>query len=156
MEKLNYYHTFERKLRDILYELATDPKKALKAINKEIETRGKKIEPIFMYNLRVVRGLCLDHNSRLEEAREEVLSVFEEVKRDNLVDQYLLETLTRTTAQMKEREFFSGQYLKLIEHLLVGHPQSQELTFTMYDGALKNNDFGVAAKMAGKMNMAFK
>ena len=72
MEKSQYYHTFDRKVREVLEDLEIDPKKALKTIQKEIDARGKKIEPIFMLNLRIVRSLCLDRNNRLEEARDDI------------------------------------------------------------------------------------
>ena len=93
MEKLNYYNTFDRKMREVLEELERDPRKALRNLEKEIDKKGKKIESIFMLNFRTVRGICLDKNNRLEEAREEIQSVISEIKRDNLTDSYLLETL---------------------------------------------------------------
>ena len=76
MQESSYYSTFERKVTEVFEILEIDPKRALKVIQKEIETRGKKLQQQnFMLNLRMVRAMVLDRNSRLEEAREEIMDV---------------------------------------------------------------------------------
>ena len=40
-----------------------------------------------------MRALVLDRNNRMEEAREEILGVLEQVREENMVDHYLLDTL---------------------------------------------------------------
>ena len=93
METSQYRFTFERKMHEVFEALELDPKRALKIIQKEIEQRGKKIEPMIMHSLKVVRAMVLDRNNRIEEAREEILGVFTAIRESDSVDHYLLDTL---------------------------------------------------------------
>ena len=52
---------------------------------------------------------------------------------------------------MAEGKAFLAKYLELIEYLQGKNPQDKELTFTLYEGSLKNNKYAKAAKMAAKM-----
>lgn len=80
-------------MNEVFEALELDPKRALKIIQKEIDQRGKKIEPSIQGSLKVVRALVLDRNNRMEEAREEILGVLEQVREENMVDHYLLDTI---------------------------------------------------------------
>lgn len=62
-------------MNEVFEALELDPKRALKIIAKEIEVRAKKIEPMILGSLRVVRAMVLDKCKRLEEAREEIFGV---------------------------------------------------------------------------------
>ena len=124
-------------------------------IQKEIDTRGKKLEAELMLNLRLVRALVLERNNRVEEAREEVLGVLGEIKANDISDHFVLDTYTRTASRMQDRKLFMAKYLEVVEHLLTKKPQDKELVFTMYEGSLHNNNFGQAAKMAAKMAQSF-
>ena len=64
-----------------------------------------------------MRALVLDRNNRMEEAREEILGVLEQVREENMVDHYLLDTLQRTTSSMKDSKLFLAKYLEIVEHL---------------------------------------
>ena len=55
-------------------------------IQKEIDTRGKKLEIEQMMNLRVLRALVLERINRTEEAREEILGVLAEIRSNDIVD----------------------------------------------------------------------
>lgn len=72
-----YTATLERKITEIFEHLEADPKRALKVVQKEIESRGKKIKPSELQQLCIVRALCLENSNRLAEARSEVLSVLD-------------------------------------------------------------------------------
>ena len=80
-------------MNEVFEALELDPKRALKIIQKEIDQRGKKIEPTIMLSLRVVRAMVYDKNNRLEEAGEEVLGVLDQIKSSGAVDHYLLDTI---------------------------------------------------------------
>jgi hypothetical protein len=54
--------TFERKVSEIFEFLEIDPKKSLRIVQKEIETKGKKILITELLNLRIVRGIVLERN----------------------------------------------------------------------------------------------
>ena len=66
-------------MHEVFEALELDPKRALKIIVKEIEQRGKKIEPTIMLSLVVVKAMVLDKNNRFEEAREEILGVLNQI-----------------------------------------------------------------------------
>ena len=108
-----------------------------------------------MLNLRLVRALVLERNNRVEEARDEVLGVLGEIKSNDISDHFVLDTYTRTASRMQDRKLFMAKYLEVVEQLLVKKPQDKELVFTMYEGSLHNNNFGLAAKMAAKMSQSF-
>ena len=155
METSQYRYTFERKMTEVFEALELDPKRALKIIQKEIDQRGKKIDVMIMLSLKVVRALVLDRNNRIEEAREEIFGVFAAIKQADSVDHYLLDTLQRTTSRMTESKIFLAKYLEIVELLQGQFPDDKEITFTLYEGCLKNNKFAKAAKMAGNMVKAF-
>ena len=83
MESSQYRFTFERKMNEVFEALELDPKRALKIIQKEIDQRGKKIDENTMSSLRVVRAMVLDRNNRIDEARNEILGVFECIKNNS-------------------------------------------------------------------------
>ena len=66
-------------MHEVFEALELDPKRALKIIVKDIEQRGKKIEPTIMLSLVVVKAMVLDKNNRFEEAREEILGVLNQI-----------------------------------------------------------------------------
>ena len=104
-----------------------------------------------MLNLKLIRALVLDRNNRAEDARDEVLGVLKQIEDDVITDHYLLEAFSRYVSGMQERKLFTAKYLEVIEYLLTKRPLDKDLSFTMYEGALRNNNFNVAAKLAGKM-----
>jgi hypothetical protein len=125
-------------------------------VQKEIDTRGKKIMPSELMQLRIVRGLVLEMTGKLDEAKAEVLGVLKEVKEQALADHYVLDTFLKTTQRMTAREEYIAEYLKVIEILHAKHPKDKELVFTLFNGALSNNQFSMAAKMASKMYQTFE
>ena len=135
--------------------LDIDPKRALKLIQQEIDKRGKKLELVLMLNLKLVLALVLERNNRAEDAREEVLGVLKEIKENDISDHYLLGAFSRYVSRMQDRELFTAKYLEVVEQLLNKKPQDKDLAFTMYEGALQNNNFSTAAKLAGKMYQTF-
>ena len=155
METSPYRFTFERKMHEVFEALEVDPKRALKIIQKEIETRAKKIDESIMASLKVVRALVLDKCNRLEEAREDIFGVLKVLRDTSNIDHYLLDTIQRTASRMVEGQTFLAKYLELIEYLQGKNPQDKELTFTLYEGSLKNNKYAKAAKMAAKMVQSF-
>ena len=118
MESSQYLSTFERKVTEVFEVLDLDPKRALKLIQKEIETRSKKISVGFSLNLRIVRALVLERNNRVGEAREEVLGVLDEIKANNISEGLVLDTFQRTCSRMQDRKLFMAKYLEVIKHLL--------------------------------------
>ena len=124
--------TYERKVNEVFTEMEVDPKRALRLIQKEIDSRGKKLDQTMRLNLKMVRSMVLDRNNRLEEAKEEVMEVLAEIKRDKLADQFVLETFRRTTSQMKDSRFFDKVYLELVSELIQSYPKNKELTETLY------------------------
>lgn len=95
-----YTATLERKITEVFEHLEADPKRALKVVQKEIESRGKKIQPAELMQLRIVRALVLEETNRVGESREELLSVLDEIKKSSSVDHYVLDTFARTTQRM--------------------------------------------------------
>lgn len=146
-----YSATLERKITEVFEHLEADPKRALKVVQKEIESRGKKILPGELLQLRIVRALTLEESNRLGESREEILGVLEEMKKSTVVDHYVLDTFIKTTQRMKDRNFYQQEYFKLIEILHGKNPKDKELTHSLYTGSLMNGQFSTAAKMASKM-----
>lgn len=112
-----YSATLERKITEVFDHLEVDPKRALKIVLKEIETRGKKIQQAELMQLRIVKALVLENNYRYLEAKEELLGVLDEIKKKNLVDHYVLDTFLKTTSRMQEREHYQQEYFKVIEIL---------------------------------------
>ena len=104
-----------------------------------------------MASLRVVRATVLDRCNRIEEAREEIFGVLDMIKSTELFDQYLLDTIQRTTRSLQEANIFKEKYLETVELLQTKNPNEKELTFMLYEGCLQNNKFGKAAKMAARM-----
>jgi hypothetical protein len=151
----SYTQTLERKITEVFEHLEVDPKRALKVVQKEIESRGKKIQPSELTQLRIVRALVLEESNRIAESRSEVLSVLEEIKQITTVDHYVLDTFLKTTARMQERTFYQQEYFKVIEILHGKNPKDKELTHSLYTGSLMNGQFGTAAKMAQKMVQQF-
>lgn len=95
-----YTATLERKITEVFEHLEADPKRALKVVQKEIESRGKKIQPAELMQLRIVRALVLEETNRVGESRDELLSVLDEIKKSSSVDHYVLDTFARTTQRM--------------------------------------------------------
>ena len=104
-----------------------------------------------MLNLKLVLALVLERNNRVDDARDEVLGVLKEVRENDISDHYLLSAFSRYVARMQDRSLFTAKYLEVVEYLLSKKPQDKDLVFTMYEGSLQNNNFNMAAKMAGKM-----
>jgi len=76
-------------------------------VQKEIETKGKKIMITDLLNLRIIRGIVLERNLKFKEAKDEIMGVFEEIKKNEITDQYVLDTLQRTITRMSSsRELF--------------------------------------------------
>ena len=102
----NYTATLERKITEIFEHLEADPKRALKVVLKEIESRGKKIQPGELMQLRIVKALTLEESNRLAESRDEVLGVLEDIKKMSTVDHYVLDTFLKTSQRMQDRHFY--------------------------------------------------
>lgn len=147
----NYTATLERKITEIFEHLEADPKRALKVVLKEIESRGKKIQAGELMQLRIVKALTLEESNRLVESKDEILSVLDEIRKSTAVDHYVLDTFLRTTQRMQDRNFYQQEYFKVIEILHSKNPKDKELTHSLYTGSLANGNFGTAAKMASKM-----
>jgi Zn-dependent metalloprotease len=92
--------SFERKAQEILEQLELDPKKALKIVNKEVEQKGKKGQPVDMLMLRIIRALVYEKNMRAEEASDEMFGVLTEIQTGKIANLILLETLSRTVNRM--------------------------------------------------------
>jgi len=155
METSQYRFIFERKMHEVFEALELDPKRALKIVQKEIESRAKKIEPSILCSLRIVRACVLERNHRLEEAREEVFGVLNQIREQSLVDHHLLDTFKQTTSTMQDGNLFMAKYLEIVEMLHTTNPDDKELTYTVYEGSLQNNRFAKAAKMAARMVQSF-
>lgn len=78
--------TFERKVSEIFEFLEIDPKKSLRIVQKEIDSKGKKILITELLNLRIVRGIVLERNLKFQEAKEEILSVFDDMSKHEITD----------------------------------------------------------------------
>ena len=102
--------------------LDIDPKRALKLIQKEIDNRGKKLEPVLMLNLKLVLALVLERNNRADDARDEVLGVLKEIRENDISDPYLLGAFSRYVARMQDRSLFTAKYLEVVEYLLSKKP----------------------------------
>ena len=102
--------------------LDIDPKRALKLIQKEIDNRGKKLEPVLMLNLKLVLALVLERNNRADDARDEVLGVLKEIRENDISDHYLLSAFSRYVARMQDRSLFTAKYLEVVEYLLSKKP----------------------------------
>ena len=102
--------------------LDIDPKRALKLIQKEIDNRGKKLEPVLMLNLKLVLALVLERNNRADDARDEVLGVLKEIRENDISDPYLLSAFSRYVARMQDRSLFTAKYLEVVEYLLSKKP----------------------------------
>lgn len=60
-----------------------------------------------LLNLRIIRGIVLERNLKFKEAKDEIMGVFEEIKKNEITDQYVLDTLQRTITRMSSsRELF--------------------------------------------------
>lgn len=128
-------------MNEVFEALEVDPKRALKIIQKEIDQRQKKIEPSIMGALRCVRGTVLDRCNRIEEARQEIFGVLDQISSSETFDQYLLDTVQRTSRSMQESQIFAQRYLEVVEALQAKNPNEKDLTFMLYEGSLQNNKF---------------
>ena len=137
-----YAPTYERKVKEIFEFLEVDPKKALKLIQKEIETRAKKILPTEMASLKIIKAYVLEKNLKIAEAKADVFGVFDELTKIDVVDHYCLDTLMSTVCRMIHRDEYMARYLQLVESLLGNHPKDKDLVKSCYEGSLKNNKFG--------------
>lgn len=54
--------------------------------------------------LRVVKGVVLERNLRVSEAKEEILGVLSEIEKDKILDHYLLDTLQRRVSRMIHKD----------------------------------------------------
>ena len=48
------------------------------------------------------------------------------------------------------------RYQEIIENLVNAYPKDKELVKSVFEGSLKNNKFGLAAKMAAKLLNQFE
>ena len=90
-----YRSTFERKVNEVFEALETDPKRAFKVIQTEIDKRGKKLEIEHLMNLRIIRALVYERINRNEEARDEILGVLAEIHDNDKVDHDVLDNYKR-------------------------------------------------------------
>lgn len=93
-----YSVIFERKVNEIFTFLEVDPKKSLRLITKEIDTRAKKIEKHELLQLQVIKGVVLEKCVRVAEARDTILGVLNEIEQHKILDHYLLDTLQRSAS----------------------------------------------------------
>jgi len=63
-----------------------DPKKSLRIVQKEIDTKGKKILLTELLNLRIIRGIVLEKNLKFQESKEEILGVFDDMLKNDVTD----------------------------------------------------------------------
>jgi hypothetical protein len=150
-----YAFTFERKVTEIFNFLEVDPKKSLKIVAKEIDTRGKKIMKSELLMLRVIKGVVLERNLRVSEASDEIFGVLDEIEKEKILDHFLLDTLSRSVSRMIHKDAYMARYQTIIENLVNEYPKDKELVYSVYEGSLKNNKFSQAAKMAAKMVNTF-
>ena len=99
-----YQAVFERKVTEVFEFLEIDPKKALRLIEKEIETRGQKILLSEQLMLKIVR-------------KEGIFGVLDEILKNNMADHYVLDTLVRTASRMGHKNEYMQRYLEVIEVL---------------------------------------
>ena len=55
-------------------------------MQKEIDTKGKKILLTELLNLRIIRGIVLERNLKFQEAKEEILGVFDDMLKNDVTD----------------------------------------------------------------------
>jgi hypothetical protein len=70
---------FERKVAEVFDFLDIDPKKSLRLIQKEIDSRGKKVLLSELLMLRIVRALVMERNLKISEAKSEIFGVLDEI-----------------------------------------------------------------------------
>lgn len=146
-----YQQIFERKVQEVFDFLEIDPKKSLRLITKEIESRGKKVLVNELMMLTIVKAFVTERNMRLTEAKADIFGVFDEMEKSNITDRYVHDTLMRTVSQMSGRAEYMQRYLEVIEKLQVNNPKDKELVKSVFDGSVGNNKFDKAAKMAAKL-----
>ena len=108
----------------------------MKTIQKEIDSRGKKLESGWLFALRVVRAVVLERNNRFEESREEIFGVLSNIKENEISDNMTIDTIKRFIMKMQDRKLFMPKYLEIIEFLIAKNPQDQQLVLAMYEGCL--------------------
>jgi len=143
-----YQAVFERKMQEVFEFLEIDPKKSMRLIQKEIDSRGKKVLVSEMLMLRIVKAMVVERNLKIQEANEEIFGVLDEMQKSNITDRYVHDTLVRTTSQMQNRVEYQKKYLEVIDDLQTKNPSDKELVQSVFDGSLRNNKFDKAAKMA--------
>jgi hypothetical protein len=105
-----YAYTFERKVTEIFDFLEVDPKKSLKIITKEIDSRGKKILKSELLQLRIIKGVVLERNLRVSEASEEIFGVLDDIEKEKILDHFLLDTLQRSVSRMIHKDQYMVRY----------------------------------------------
>ena len=72
--------------------------------------------------------------------------------KNEVTDQYVLDTLQRTISRMSSsRDFFLEKFQHLTETLQAKHPNDVQLVKCVFAGSLRTNKFAQAAKMASKL-----
>lgn len=101
-----------------------------------------------MLILRCVKGMVVERNLKIQEAKDEIFGVLDEIQKSNMTDRYVHDTLLRITSQMQHRAEYQKRYLEVIDDLQTKNPTDKELVKSVYEGSLRNNKFEKAAKMA--------
>ena len=83
----------------------------MKLIQKEIETRAKKILSTELASFKIIRAFILEKNLKIHESRSEVLGVFKELMKNDIVDHYCLDTLMSSIYRMLHRDEYVAKYL---------------------------------------------
>lgn len=98
VEPSPYQAVFERKMQEVFDFLDIDPKKSLRLIEKEIISRGKKVIVQEMLMLRIVKAIVMERNLKIQEAKEELFGVLDEIQKQNITDRWVHDTLVRISS----------------------------------------------------------
>ena len=57
-----------------------------------------------------MKGVVLEKNLKVNEAKEIILGVFDEIEQDKILNQFLMETLQRSVSRMIHRDEFLARF----------------------------------------------
>lgn len=92
--------------------------------------------------------MVTERNLKIQEAKDEIFGVLDEMQKSNITDRHVHDTLLRITSSMQHRADYQKRYLEVIDDLQSKNPTDRELVKSVYEGSLRNNKFEKAAKMA--------
>lgn len=85
-------------MQEVFEFLDIDPKKSLRLIEKEISSRGKKVTITEMLVLRIVKAMVVERNLKIQEAKEEIFGVLDDMSKSNVTDRWVHDTIVRITS----------------------------------------------------------